>query len=54
MHDMKLGEVKHHNDHTVLRVPGGWVYVIYSQASDGAEVRGRAATFVPYSNEFKT
>jgi hypothetical protein len=42
---MKLHDILHFEDYTVIRIPGGWVYTQnYFQ--------NVCSVFVPYSNEF--
>jgi hypothetical protein len=45
LYNMKLHTVLHFNGFTVVRVPGGWIY-IYGYDND-------CGVFVPFNNEFQ-
>ena len=42
LHELKLGEIAHLQYAEVMRVPGGWIFVL-----------AQSSNFVPYSDEFK-
>ena len=51
IYDMNLHERKNIDSHTtVLRVPGGWLYLTEFNALGDYQC---VTTFVPYSDEFK-
>jgi len=42
LYNMKLHDILNFNDFTVIRVPGGWIYIQHC-----------GTTFVPFNNEFQ-
>lgn len=53
IHDLKLHEsLRIHPTLSVVRVPGGWIYLYEHTIDSSGEVN--TAVFVPYSKEFTT
>ncbi len=52
---MKLHErISLDDKHTILRVPGGWIYYNHIDApAENAQLLTSTAVFVPLNNEFK-
>jgi hypothetical protein len=45
LHEMKLHTELNFNNFTILRVPGGWLYLYYNVNT--------CVVFVPFNNEFQ-
>lgn len=54
IYEMKLGETlsPENSNHSIMRVPGGWIYMCYNEHYKMSGVQ-MSAIFVPYNEEFK-
>ena len=48
IYNMKLHDVITIGDYDIVRVPGGWIYVMFDK-----KYMQKSSVFVPYDNSFK-
>ena len=51
IYEMELHDRKYVDATEILRVPGGWIYVHYTE--NGAGGNSTSSCFVPFNNEFQ-